>query len=48
MNSTFILIITTVVEGMQANFSVFINGSTSVDIKRIGMFILNRLFMRLT
>jgi len=48
MNSTFILIITTVVEGMQANFSVFINGPTSVDIKRIGMFILNRLFMRLT
>ena len=47
-NSTFILIITTVVEGMQANFSVFINGPTSVDIKRIGMFILNRLFMRLT
>jgi len=43
-NSTFILIITTVVEGMQGNFSVFINGSTSVDIKHIGMSILNRFF----
>jgi len=46
-NSTFILIITTVVEGMQGNFSVFINGPTSVDIKRIGMFIRNRFFARL-
>jgi len=41
------LIITTVVEGMQGNFSVFINGPTSVDIKRIGMFIRNRFFARL-